>query len=80
MDLSLILLSTSCEIYSIPKEARHIAIFLSINHETQRVSLLFLSSRIITYTTSSILGILSLEKKNIKCRLVIEILSNLDTG
>ena len=34
MDLSLILFKTSCGTYSIPKEAKYNATFLSINNET----------------------------------------------
>ena len=34
MDLSLKLLNTSCEIYSILKESKYAAVFLSINNET----------------------------------------------
>ena len=53
MDLSLIFQ------YSIWK---YTAAFLSINNETQCVSLLFLSSRFMTYAPSFILGKTFLEK------------------
>ena len=46
--LSLILFNTSRGIYYIPKELKYTAIFLSINNETQCVSLLLLSSRLMT--------------------------------
>ena len=35
-DLSLILFNTSLRIYSLPKESKYIAIFLSINSKTQK--------------------------------------------
>ena len=59
IDLSLILLHTSKEINSIPKESKYTAAFLPIKNETQYVPLLFLSSR---FMTSFILGKLFLEK------------------
>ena len=62
IDLSLILLNTSCGLYSIPKESKYTAIFLSINNETQCVSLLCLSSRFMTKAPSFILGKSSYEK------------------
>ena len=62
MVFSLILLNTFCGIYSISKESKYTAAFLSINDETHCVSLLFLSSRFITYAPSFILGKLFLEK------------------
>ena len=40
--------NASCEIYSISKESKYKAKFLSINNETQRVPLLSLSARFIT--------------------------------
>ena len=40
MDLSSILLNTSCKIYSIPKELKYKAVFVSINNEIQCVPLL----------------------------------------
>ena len=49
MDLSLILLHTSCKIYSIPKELKYKAVSLSINNEIQCVALLCLLSRFMTY-------------------------------
>ena len=62
MDLPLTLFNTSCGIYSIPKESKYTATFLSINNEAQCVPLLCLSSRFMTYAPSFILGKLSLEK------------------
>ena len=62
MDLSLILLHTFFEIYSIPNESKFTAVFLLINNGTQFVPLLCLSSRFMKYTSSFILGKLSLEK------------------
>ena len=62
MYLSLILLSTSCRIYSIPKESKYTVVFLSLNNETQCVAFLCLSSIFITYAPSFILGKLSFEK------------------
>ena len=61
IDLSLILFNTSRKIYSIPKESKYTAKFLSINNETQCVPLLFLSLRFMTYAPSFILGKLFLE-------------------
>ena len=54
IDLSLILANSLQEIYSIRKESKYTAVFLSINSETQCVPLLFLSSRFITCATSFI--------------------------
>ena len=62
MDLSLILLNTSCGIYSIPKRSKYTAVCLATNNEAQFVPLLPLSARLITYAPSFILGKLSLEK------------------
>ena len=62
IDLSLILVNTSRGIYSIPKESKYIASFLSINNETQCVPLLYLSSRFMTFAPSFVLGKLFLEK------------------
>ena len=56
IDLSLTLFNTSWRIYSIPKKSKYTAKLLSINNETQRVPLLFLSSR------SFVLGKLFLKK------------------
>ena len=44
------------------KESKYTAVYLSIKNETQRVSLLCLSPRFITYALPFILGKLSLEK------------------
>ena len=41
MDLSLILLNTSCGIYSITKKSKYTDVCLSINNECQCVPLLF---------------------------------------
>ena len=54
--------NTSCGIYSIPKESKYTAVFLSINNETPYVPLLFWPSRFITYGASFILHKLFLEK------------------
>ena len=62
IDLSLILFDTSRGITSILRELKYTGAFLSINNETQRVSLLFLSSRFITYALTFSLGKLFLEK------------------
>ena len=61
IDLFLVLFSISCGIYSIPKESKYTAIIMSINSETQCATLLFLSSRFMTWGPSFILGKLSLE-------------------
>ena len=63
MNLSLILFNTSGGIYSISKESKYTAVFLLINNETQCVTLLFLSLRLMIYAPSFILGKLFLEKK-----------------
>ena len=47
IDLSLALSNTLWGIYSIPKESKYTAVFLSINNETECVPLLFLSSRFV---------------------------------
>ena len=60
--LSSILFGTARGIYSIPKESKYTAVFLSINIKNQCVLFFFLSSRFITYTRSFIFGKLSLEK------------------
>ena len=52
----MILFNTSIGIYSIPKESKYAAVFLSINNETQCVPLLSLSSTFMTYGPSFILG------------------------
>ena len=62
IDLSLILFNTSWGIYSIPKESKYTALFMSINDENQCVPLLFLSSKFMTYAPSFILGKLFLNK------------------
>ena len=62
MDLLLILFNTSWEKYLIPKKSKYAAVFLSENNENQRVPLLYLSSKFISYALSFILGKLSLEK------------------
>ena len=63
MDLALILLNTSCGIYSIPKESKYTAVFLLIkSNEIQCVSLLCLSSRFMAYVPSFVRGKFSLEK------------------
>ena len=62
IDLFLILFNTSWGIYSLPKESKYTAKFLSINNETQCMSLLFLSSRFITYAAFFIQDKLFLEK------------------
>ena len=62
MDLLLILFNTSWEKYLIPKKSKYAAVFLSENNENQRVSLLYLSSKFISYALPFILGKLSLEK------------------
>ena len=74
MDLSLISLNTSCGIYSLPKESKYTALFLSVNNETRCVALLCLSSRFMTYTPSFILGKLSLEKAPLNLGLLLKYL------
>ena len=61
IDLSLILFNTPWGIYSIPKESKYTAVFLSINNGTC-IPLLFVSSRFMTYAPYFILGNLFLEK------------------
>ena len=58
----LILLSTYCGIYSIPKESNYSAMFMVVNNKSQSVSLLCLSSIFMTCGTSCILRKLSLKK------------------
>ena len=72
------LLDTTCAVCSILKQSKYTAALVSIDNETQCVPLLCLSSRFMTYTSSFILGKLSLEKNTIKPRLIIEILSRFD--
>ena len=62
IDLSLVLLNTSSVIYSILKESKYTADFLSINNETQCIPLLCLSSRLTTYTPSFTLVKLCFDK------------------
>ena len=62
IDLSLILLNTSHEIYSIPGKSKCTAVFLSKKNETQCVVLFCLLSRFMTYAPFFIPGKLSLEK------------------
>ena len=61
IDSSLILFNTSRRVYSIPKEYKYTAVFVSINNETQCVPLLFLSPRFMIYAPFFILGNLFLE-------------------
>ena len=49
-------------VYSILKESKYTSVFLSINNETEHVSLRFLSWRFFTFAPSLILGKLFLEK------------------
>ena len=70
--LSLIFLNTSRGIYSIPKESKYTALFLSIINETQRFPLIFSSWRFITYTPSFILGKLFLEKTPLNLGLLLK--------
>ena len=58
----LILFNTSCRIYSIPKESKYTAIFVSINNETQFIPLLWLLSRFMTCVPYSLLRKLTGEK------------------
>ena len=69
VNLSLILLNTSSGIYSVPKEKKQTAVFLSINNEAQCIPLLFLSSRFITYNACFVLGKLFLEKTTLNLAL-----------
>ena len=62
IDLSLILFNTCRGTYSIPKESKYTVAILSINNEVQCVQLLLLSSRLVTYAPSFVLGKLFLEK------------------
>ena len=77
IDLSLILFSISRGLYSIPKESKYTAVFLSIDNGTQWVSLL-LSSAVMTYALLFILSKLFLEISAFKSRFIIEIISKLD--
>ena len=72
--MSLILFNISCGIYSIPKESKYAAVFLSINNETQWVSLLYLPSRFMIYAPSFILGKLPLEKTPLNLGLLLKYL------
>ena len=73
-------------IYSIPKESKYTAVFLSINNEIQYVNfgdkkskgLLLLSSKFIAHAPSFISGKMFFWENAIKSRLVTEITSNLD--
>ena len=67
--LSLIFSNISCGIYSISKESKYTAKFLSISNETQCVPLLFLSSRFMPYPPSFIFGKLFLEKTSLNLNL-----------
>ena len=78
MDLSLILLNTSCRIYSVPKEKKYRAAFLSKNNEIQCFTLLCLSLRFMTHALYSLYASFILGKNTMKHRLVIEIPCNLD--
>ena len=60
--------------YSIPNESKCKAVFLSINSETQCVSLLFLSSRF-SYDINNLMQIVCW-KSVIKSRLIFEIISD----
>ena len=62
MNLSLICLILSVKYIQSPQKSKYTAMFASINNEIQCAPLLYLSSRFTTYTPSSILGKLSLEK------------------
>ena len=64
MDLSLILINTSCEISLIPKESKRISLLLSVNYETQCVSLLCLSWIFIKHSPRFILGKFLYKKRN----------------
>ena len=55
-------MNNSCAIYSIPKESKYTAVYMSVNNETQCVSSLFLLLMFLTYTQSFILGKLFLNK------------------
>ena len=57
--------NTSWGIYSVPKQSKYTATFLSINNETQCVSLLCLSSRFMIFAPTFTLGKLSLEKTSL---------------
>ena len=56
----MILFDTSCGIYS-----KYLALFLSINNETQYIALIFLSLTFITYAPSFTLDKLFLEKASL---------------
>ena len=62
IDLSLILINTSCGIYSILRESKYIVVFLSVNNETQCAPILCLSSIFMINVSFFILVKLSLEK------------------
>ena len=70
MDFSLILLNTSCGIYSISKQSKY-KVFLSINNETHYVPLLCLSLIFITYTSSYVLDKSSLDKTLLNLSLLL---------
>ena len=70
--------NTSWGLYSAPKKFQYTTAFLSINNESQRVLLLCLSSRFMTYAPTFIVGILSLEKISMKPSVEIATLSNVD--
>ena len=69
VDLSLILFNMSRGIYSIPRESKYTAVFLSINNKTQCIPLTFLLSIFMAYAPSFILGKLFLEKIPLHLRL-----------
>ena len=62
IDLSFTLFDTSWGVYSISKESKYTAVFLSINNESQCVPLLFLLSKFMTYAPSFVQGKFFLEK------------------
>ena len=75
MNLSLILFNTSSGIYSIPKESKCTAVFLSTNNETLCFPLLFCHWDL-SHTLHLLFYVNCLLKNTIKPRLLIEIVSN----
>ena len=78
IDLSLILINTSFEIYSISKESSIELNFCQYIMKPNVFLYTIFSLRFMTYTQCYILGKLFLEKNAIKSRFVIAIISNLN--
>ena len=70
IDLSLIWLNSYCGLYSIPKESKYTAVFLSINNETRLILLFRLSLTFMAGPPSFFLGKSPLEKTQLNLGLI----------